>query len=48
MTHRFRVGWLQTEIENEGAMGALQERIAEGASASSETNNKENGQGEVI
>ncbi|HJM27767.1 MAG: cytochrome c biogenesis protein CcsA [Acidimicrobiales bacterium] len=47
MTHRFRVGWLQTEIENEGAIGVLQERIAEGTASSTETIIKEDGEGEV-
>ncbi len=32
MTHRFRVGWLETEIEIKDASVALQERIAEGES----------------
>ncbi len=32
MTHRFRVGWLGTEIEIADASVALQERIAEGES----------------
>ena len=46
MTHRFRVGWLQTEIENEGAMGVLQERIAEGKSSGSESDISDNTKGE--
>jgi len=48
MTHRFRVGWLQTEIENEGALGVLQERIAESTASSAETITKEDGEEEVI
>ena len=46
MTHRFRVGWLQSEIENEGAMGVLQERIAEGKSSGSESDISDNTKGE--
>ena len=48
MTHRFRVGWLQTEIENEGALGVLQERIAERTAPSAETIVRQDGEEEDI
>ena len=31
MTHRFRVGWLATEIETDGIAGVIEERLSEGS-----------------
>ena len=38
MTHRFRVGWLATEIEADGITGVIQERLNEGNSGGENPN----------
>jgi hypothetical protein len=38
MTHRFRVGWLVTEIETDGIEGVIEERINEGISVDGNSN----------
>jgi ABC-type transport system involved in cytochrome c biogenesis permease subunit len=38
MTHRFRVGWLATEIEADGITGIIQERLNEGNSGGENPN----------
>ena len=38
MTHRFRVGWLVTEIETDGIEGVIEERLNEGISVDGNSN----------